>query len=135
MVSKMLADQGQASLQEALHERCEQHLSLLTPGVESGAENRFAQAEKARQEWTTEVCKAVIMEMRKEWRSGQRKVLQQLAGELRAERKAAADALERQINTAKKVSEAVKSMWANEINQAQAELDQVADAYKRALRV
>lgn len=65
---------------------------------------------------------------------GQRKALQQLAGELRAERKAAADALERQILMSRKVSDTVKGMWANEIQEAQEELDQVAESYKKALK-
>lgn len=134
-VERHLAVQGRKAVEEALVERCDQHCQMLSVGAEQvGGENRLHVAEKAKQEWTTEVCKAVIMEMRKEWRSGQRKVLQQLAGELRAERKAACDALDRQISMSKKVSETVKGMWQNEISQAQEQLDEVAEAYKRALK-
>lgn len=135
-VERYFEDQGREQLEEALNERFSQHKRVLEPGIEvRSSEDRFAQAERARQEWTTEVCKALIMDMRKEWRSGQRKVLQQLAAELRAERKAAADALERQITMSKKVAECVRESWAKEIQEAQEELDQVADSYKRALKM
>lgn len=136
VVEKVLAEQGLVSLDEALHERCEQHLSLLTPEMDSNSsETRLAQADRAQQEWTSEVCKAVVMEMRKEWRGGQRKVLQQLDSQLRAERKAAADSLDKQIQMSRKVSETVKGLWANEIQEAQEELDQVSEAFKKALKL
>lgn len=134
-IERHLADYGRLFLEESLEERCEQHLNLLTPGSKSDKFDGVSQDGQAGQEWTKEVCKAVIMEMRKDWRTGQKKVLQQLAAELRAERVAAADALERQMSMTKKVSEAVKGMWSGEIEQAQQDLDRIADAYKRALKV
>lgn len=136
LAEQHLSTQGRVQLQEALTERCQEHVAKLSPGIDvASSGNRLEETEIARQEWTTEVCKAVIMEMRKDWRTGQRKLLQQLAGELRSERKAAAEALERQIGMSRKVSEHAKGMWANEIQQAQEELDGVADAYKKALKL
>merc|ERR1740129_1105245 len=35
---------------------------------------------RARQDWTNEECKVVVLEMRKEWRGGQRRVRHQVAG-------------------------------------------------------
>jgi len=129
-------DECMPVLEEVLEKRSEQHLALLEPIEQRSREERdvLCPAAQARQEWTNEECKMVVLEMRKEWRQGQRRVLQQLAHELRAERKAAAEALERQITMSSKAVEAVRASWAGEIQQSRDEIERVSETYKNALR-
>lgn len=91
-------------------------------------------AEQAQKAYTDNAREWLLKEMRQEWRMGQLKVLQNLARELRVQRRAAAEVLGRHVQAWEQVSEAVKSAWSGELRRAQDRLDQLAKAYTAALR-
>lgn len=127
--------QQAALLEETIHTRSSQHLEALGKGFESCSKEATAKLlERARNDWTDDVCKAVTVEMRQEWRKDQKGVLQQLAKELRSEREKAMTALERHASTSEQVGDAVRKSWAKEVKKAQDELDTLAQSYKTALK-
>jgi len=136
-VKAYIQDTGLTTIEAALQDRCSAHVGALEPcearmdGVKTAALSAPA---RARQDWTNEECKVVVLEMRKEWRGGQRRVLQQMAHDFRAERNLATEALERQVKMSQKAADAVRLSWLSEIQQAHDDLSHVSDAYGNALR-
>eukprot|EP00929_Paragymnodinium_shiwhaense_P007510 TRINITY_DN111431_c0_g1_i1.p1 TRINITY_DN111431_c0_g1~~TRINITY_DN111431_c0_g1_i1.p1 ORF type:complete len:470 (-),score=150.72 TRINITY_DN111431_c0_g1_i1:460-1833(-) len=127
--------QQAALLEETILSRSEQHFEALGKGFESCSKEASGHLlERARSDWTDDVCKAVTLDMRQEWRKDQKTVLQLLAKELRAERQNAMAALERHASTAEQVGEAVRKSWAREVTKAKDELEQLAQSYKNALK-
>lgn len=118
-------------LEADLEERCNVHMAAF-PADADNAEDKIDDTER---DWANEACENVVMEMRQDWRSGQRQVLQQLARDLRSERSAIAEALERQAQACERVARAVQGTWAVELQRAQEELDQVTKAYTAALQL
>lgn len=119
-------------LEAELEERCNVHMAAFPMDSPADTEDKIDDTER---DWANEACENVVMEMRQDWRSGQRQVLQQLARDLRSERSAIAETLERQVQACERVARALQGAWAVELQRAQDELDHVTKAYTAALQL
>lgn len=135
VVKRYYADPGKTKLSIAIQERFSEYMTKL-PLIQRPIQQKglYVSEADAKAEWMKDVREFVMKEMRQEWRKGQFTVLQNLAKELRAERKAAADTLNQHVQAWAKVHDAVKGAWEGELRQAEERLDHLAKAYRGALR-
>lgn len=135
VVKRYYADPGKVKLSMVIQERYAEYIQKLPLIQRSSQPNsKFQTEEEAQQAWMADVREFVMREMRLEWREDQKKILMSLAKELRSERKAAAEALNQHVQAWTKVHDAVKSAWGGELRAAQERLDQLAHAYRGAMR-
>lgn len=89
---------------------------------------------KARTEWVSAVCKAVVAEIRQEWRDGQRNLLTSLAKEMQSSRQAALALLKGQAAGWDSVMEKMQAIWDLEFQRIEAEMDSLHNAYHSSMR-
>lgn len=83
---------------------------------------------------STTMCASIVVDLRLEWRGQQRKRLQLVAERLRAERGAAAEALEKLAARGAEATRSLDRMWATQVSDTRAELDSIAQEYEAALK-
>ena len=85
-----------------------------------------------RQAWAKEVSQGIVASLRKEWRSGQKEILQLLAKDMRAAIQHMTAALKTHLVTQQKMSESAASAWSSQITKVQQRLAQVVRACRLA---
>lgn len=127
-------------VREVIKERADQHLvNFKLPPLKGGLKEREfldKQDEQvtARMEWADSVCKAVVTDMRQEWRTGQRTLLTALAKELQTQREAAVALLKSQSAGWDHVIAEMTGVWDKEFKRTETELDRLAKAYETSMK-
>jgi len=134
---RMPGRQGENTLVSAVLDARDQHLGSLTRLHESKVQNTGdtdEDAQGARSDWTSEVCRAVTTDCRQNWQKGQSKVLEATRMEFKEERIFTLEALQKHVHHAEQVGHAIQIARNGQLQRAQDELDQVNATYKAGLR-
>eukprot|EP00441_Pelagodinium_beii_P000589 CAMPEP_0197683586 /NCGR_PEP_ID=MMETSP1338-20131121/98191_1 /TAXON_ID=43686 ORGANISM="Pelagodinium beii, Strain RCC1491" /NCGR_SAMPLE_ID=MMETSP1338 /ASSEMBLY_ACC=CAM_ASM_000754 /LENGTH=413 /DNA_ID=CAMNT_0043265197 /DNA_START=16 /DNA_END=1253 /DNA_ORIENTATION=- len=88
---------------------------------------------QARARWGEEVNQAIMTSLRQDWRSGQKKLLQQLSRDSRADRQAATDVLRQHLARQEALADEVNTTWEDEVARVKQQLDRLGQAYRTGL--
>mmetsp|Transcript_106323 Transcript_106323/g.297628 ORF Transcript_106323/g.297628 Transcript_106323/m.297628 type:complete len:539 (-) Transcript_106323:83-1699(-) len=137
VVRQNFADPAPAMFQAAVRQRVAEHLGAMRPAQRRTSKNGTGDdpLASAKREWSDEMCRTAVKDLRQEWRIAQKRLLNSLAREMRQERQVAVDALEKQAQAWRQLAAGASAAWDAELQKAQEQLDRLADGFAKALQV